>query len=140
MGLMRRLPLNLRWQTLRLVCVGRIDGLRRLLVVCGSLQLFFFLLDEGALIGPMTFVSAMNAAVGYFLLSAGVFPPAPIGVASVAPPSSVVLRPGVAGFVAGDRVHGFWGLRLLGLIWLWSVAIARPLLIHLFNSPVLSSA
>ena len=61
--------MNLRRRTLRLVCVGRIDGLRRLLGVCGSLQLFFFLLDEGALISPMTFVSAMNAAVGYFLFS-----------------------------------------------------------------------
>ena len=98
----------------------------------------FFLLDEGALTCPMTFVSAMNAAVGYFLLSAGVFPPAPIGVASVAPPS-IVLRPGVAGFVTGDRVHGLWGLRLLGLMWLRSVAIAQPLLIHLFDSPAFSS-
>ena len=122
-----------------LVCVGRIDGLRRLLVVCGSLQLFFFLLDEGALISPMTFVSAMNATVRNFLLSAGVFPPTMIGVASVAPPSSVVLRPGVAGFVTGDCVHGLWGLRLLGLMRLRSVAIARPLLIHLFDSPAFSS-
>ena len=86
--------------------MGRIDGLRRLLVVCGSLQLFFFVLDEGAFIGSMTFVSAMNAAVGYFLFSVRVFPPTPIGVASVAPPSSIVLRPGVAGFVAVDRVYG----------------------------------
>ena len=105
MRLMRRLPLNLRWRALRLVSVGIIDWLRRLLGVCGSLQLFFFLLDEGALISPMTFVSAMNAAVGYFLFSAGGFPPTPIGDAAVAPPSSVVLRPGVAGFVTGDRVH-----------------------------------
>ena len=88
-----------------LVGVGTVDGLRWLLGSCGSLQLFFFLLDEGALISPMTFVSAMNAAVWYFLFSVGVFPPTPIGVASVAPPSSIVLRPGVAGFVTGDRVH-----------------------------------
>ena len=86
----------------------------------------------------MTFVSAMNAAVRDFLLLAGVFPPTSIRIVSVAPPSSVVLRPGVAGFVTGDRVHGFWGLRLLGLIWLRSVAIARPLLIHLFDSLALS--
>ena len=98
----------------------------------------FFLLDEGALIRPMTFVSAMNAAVGYFLFSVRVFPPTPIGVASVAPPSSVVLRPGVAGFVTGDRVHGLRGLRLFSLMWLQSVAIARSLLIHIFNSPALS--
>ena len=135
---MRRLPLNLRWRALRLVCVGKIDGLRRLLGICGSLQLFLFLLDEGALISPMTFVSAMNAAVWYFLFSAEVFPPTTIGVASVAPPSSVVLRPGVAGFVTGDHVHGLRGLRLRSLIWLRSVAIARPLLIHLFNSSVFS--
>ena len=121
-----------------MACVCRIDGLRWLFAICGSLQLFFFLLDEGALIGPMTFVSAMNATVGYFLLSAGVFPPTMIGVASVAPPSSVVLRPGVAGFITGDHVHGLRGLRLFSLIWLRSVAIARSLLIHLFNSLTLT--
>ena len=120
--------------------MGTVDGLRRLLGVCGSLQLFFFLLDEGALTRPMTFVSAMNAAVRDFLLSAGVFPPTSNRIVPVAPPSSVILRPGVAGFDAGDRVHGFWGLRLLSLIWLRSVAISRPLLIHLFDSPALSSA
>ena len=106
MGLMRRLPLNLQWRTLRLVCVGRIDGLRRLLVVCGSLQLFFFLLDEGALISPVAFVSVVNGAVGDFLFPAGVLFPTTIGIASIAPPSSVVLRPGVACFVTGDRVYG----------------------------------
>ena len=106
MGLMRRLPLNLRWRALRLVSVGIVDRLRRLLGVCSSVQLFFLLLDEGALTRPMAFVSAMNAAIRNFLLSAGVFSPTTIGVASVAPPSSVVLRPGVAGFVAGDRVYG----------------------------------
>ena len=121
----------------RLVVVGVIDVLRRLFGVCGSVQFFFLLLDEGALTRPMTLVSAMNAAVGYFLPSAGVFPPTP--VASFAPPSSVVLSPGVASFVTGDRVHGLWGLRLLGLMWLRSVAIARPVLIHLFDSPALSS-
>ena len=82
-----------------LVGVGTVDRLRWLLGVYGSLQLFFFLLDEGALTRPMTFVSAVNAAVRNFLLLAGVLPPATIGVASFAPPSSVVLRPGVAGFV-----------------------------------------
>ena len=71
-----------------------------------------FLLDEGALIRPMTFVSAMNAAVWYFLFSAEVFPPTTIGVASVAPPSSVVLRPGVTDFVTGDRVHSLRGSSL----------------------------
>ena len=100
-----------------------IDGLRRLFGVCGPVQHFFLLLDEGALTRPMTLVSAMNAVVGYFLPSAGVFPPTPVGVASVAPPSSIVLRLGVAGFVAGDRVHGLRGLCLLGLIWLRSVVI-----------------
>ena len=121
---MRRLPLNLRWRALLLVCVGRIDGLRWLLVVCGSLQLFFFLLYKGALTHPMAFVSAVNTAVRDFLFSAGVFPPTMIGVASVAPPSSVVLRPGVAGFVTGDRVPGLRGLRLFSLMWLRTVAIA----------------
>ena len=42
MWLMRRLPLNLRWRALRLVGVGIVDGLRWLLGVCGSIQLFFF--------------------------------------------------------------------------------------------------
>ena len=87
----------------------------------------------------MAFVSAMNAAIRNFLLSAGVFSPTTIGVASVAPPSSVVLRPGVAGCVTGDCVHDLWGLHLLSLMWLRSVAIARPLLIHLFDFPALSS-
>ena len=86
----------------------------------------------------MAFVSAMNAAVRDFLLSAGVFPPTSNRIVLVAPPSSVVLRPGVAGFITGDHVHGLWGLRSLILIWLRSVAIARPLLIHLFDSPALS--
>ena len=87
--------------------MGIVDGLRRLLSVCGSIQLFFFfLLDEGALTRPMTFVSTVNTTVRNFLLSAGVLPPATIGVASFAPPSSVVLRPGVACFVTGDRVYG----------------------------------
>ena len=98
--------MNLRWRALWLVSVGIVDGLRRLLVVCGSLQLFFFLLDEGALISPVAFVSAVNAAVGDFLFPAGVFFPTTTGIASIAPPSSVVLRMGVAGFVAGDRVYG----------------------------------
>ena len=116
-----------------------VDGLWRLFGVCASVEFFFLLLDEGAVTRPVTLVSAMNAAVGHFLLSAGIFPPTPIGVTSVAPPSSVALRPGVTGFVTGDRVHDLWGLRLLGLMWLWSVAIARPLLIHLFDPPALSS-
>ena len=110
----------------------------QMLGVCGSVELFFLLLDEGALTRPMTLVSAMNAAVGYFLSSAGIFPPTPVGVASVAPPSSVILRPGVAGFITGDRVDGLRGLCLLSLMWLRSVAIARSLLIHLFDSPALS--
>ena len=118
--------------------MGTIDGLWRLLGICGSLQLFFFLLDEGALIGPMTFISAMNAAVWYFLFSAGVFPSTTIGVASFAPHSSIVLRPEVAGFVTGDHVHGLRDLHLLSLMWLRSVMIARPLLIHLFDSSALS--
>ena len=121
---MRKLPLNLWWRDLLLVGVGTVHGLRWLLGFCGSLQLFFFLLDEGALTRPMTFVSAVNAAVGYLLFSVGVFPPTPIGVASVAPPSSVVLRPRVAGFVTGDCVHRLQGLRLFSLVWLWSIAIA----------------
>ena len=120
--------------------MGAVDGLRRLLGVCGSIQLFVFLFDEGALTRPMTFVSAMNAAVGYFLPSAGVIPLTPTGVASVAPPSSVVLRLGVAGFVTRDRVHGLRGLRLFSLIWLRSVTIARSLLVHLFDSLALSFA
>ena len=64
----------------------------------------------------MTFVSAVNAIVRNFLLSARVLPPATIGVASFAPPSSVVVRPGVAGFITGDRVHGLRCFRLLGLM------------------------
>ena len=117
--------------------MGTIDGLRRLLGVCGSLQLFFFLLDEGALTLPMTFVSAMNAAVRNFLLSAGVFPPTSIRIVPVAPPSFVVLRPGVAGFVTGDRVHSLRCFCLLGLMLVRSVAITPPVCIRFFDSPTL---
>jgi len=124
------------WWASRLAVVSVIDGLRRLFGVCGSVQFFFLLFDEGALTRPMTFVSAMNAAVGYFLLSAGVFPPAPIGVASVAPPS-IVLRPGVAGFVTGDRVHSLRCFCLLGLMLVRSVAITPPVCIRFFDSPTL---
>ena len=125
------------WRASRLVVVGEVDGLRRLFSVCGSVQLFFLLLDEGALTRPMTLVSTMNAAVGYFLPSARVLSPTLIGVASVAPPS-VVLRLGVAGFIGGDRVHSLRGLRLFSLMWLQSIAIARSLLIHLFDSSTLT--
>ena len=134
---MRRLPLNLRWRALRLVGVGIVDGLRRLLSVCGSIQLFFLLFDEGALTRPMTFVSAMNAAVRDFLLSAGVFPPTSIRIVSVAPPSSVVLRPGVAGFVTGDRVDGLRCFCLLGLMLVRTVVITSHVRIHFFNSSML---
>ena len=126
------------WRASRLVVVNVIDRLRWLFGVCGSVQLFFLFLDEGALTRPMTFVSAMNAAVGNFLPSAGVFPPTPVGVASVAPPSSVVLRPGVAGFVTGDRVHGLRCFRLLGLMLVRTVAITSPVRIHFFDSSTLS--
>ena len=107
-----------------LVVVSVIDGLRRLFGVCASVKLFFLLLDERAITRPMTLVSAMYTAIGYFLSSTGVFPPTADGVASVAPPSSVVLRPGVVGFVTGDRVHSLRGLRLFSLVWLRSIAIA----------------
>ena len=118
--------------------MGVIDGLRQLLGVCASVEFFFLLLDEGAIAHPMSLVPAMNAAVWDFLPSASVVPAATVGVASIAPPSSVVLRPGVAGFVAGDRVHGLRDLCLFSLVCLRSVAIAQSLLIHLFDSPELS--
>ena len=135
---MQRLPLDLWWRASRLVVVGVVDGLRGLFGVCASVKLFFLLLDEGAVTRPMTLVSAMYTAIGYFLPSTGVFPPTAVGIASVAPPSSVVLRPGVAGFVTGDCVHGLRGLRLFSLMWLRSITIVRSLLIHLFDSPALS--
>ena len=115
-----------------------IDEFRQLFGVCASVKLFFLLLDEGAVTRPMTLVSAMYTAIGYFLPSAGVFSPTAVGIASVAPPSSVVLRPGVVGFITGVRVHDLWGLRLFSLMWLPSVAIARSLLIHLFDSLTLT--
>ena len=93
-----------------------IDGLRGLFGACASIELFFLFLNEGEITRPVILVSAMNTVVGYFLPSAGVFPLTPTGVASVAPPSSVVLRPGVAGFVTGYCVHGLWDLRLFSLM------------------------
>ena len=80
----------------------------------------------------------MNAAVRDFLPSAGVISAAAVGVASVAPPSSVVLRPGVARFIAGDRIHILRGLRLLGLVRPRSVVVMRSLLVHLFESSPLT--
>ena len=121
----------------RLIVVSVIDGLRRL-GASALIKLLFLLFNEGAVARPMTLVSAMDAAVWYFLPSDRVFSAATVGVASVAPPSSVVLRPGVAGFVIGDRVHGLWVLCLFSLMWLRSIAIARSLHIHLFDSPTLT--
>ena len=133
MGLLRRLSLDLWWRASRLVDVIAVDRLWWL-GTCASIKLFFLLLDEGAITRPMTLIYAMNTAVGYFLPSVGIFPPTSIGIVSVTPPSSVVLRLGVTGFVTGDRVHDLWGLRLLGLVWLRLVVIARPLRVHLFDS------
>ena len=138
MRLLRRLPLDLWGWASRLVAVSVIDRLWRLFGVCASVKLFFLLLDEGAITRLMTLVSAMNAAVGYFLPLAGVFSVITVGIVSVAPPSSIVLRPGVVGFVTGDRVHGLPGLRLLSLMCLPSIAIVRSLLIHLFDSSMLT--
>ena len=111
---------------------GVVDGLRRL-GVGASVEFFFLLLDEGAIARPMSLVPAMNAAVWDFLPSTGVVSTAAVGVASIAPPSSVVLRLGVTHFITRDRVHGLRGLCLLSLVWLCSVAVARPLLVHLFK-------
>ena len=108
----------------RLVVVSVIDRLRGLFGACASIELFFLFLNEGEITRPVILVSAMNTVVGYFLPSAGVFPPTPVGIVSVAPPFSVVLRPGVAGFITGDRVHGLRGLRLFSVLWLRSIAIA----------------
>ena len=124
MSLLRRLPLDLWGRASRLVVVSVVDGLRQLLGVCASVELFFLLLDEGAITRPMTLIYAMNTAVGYFLPSVGIFPATAVGIASVTNPSSVVLRPGVTGFVTGDCVHGLWGLRLFSLMRLQSIAIA----------------
>ena len=74
----------------RLIVVSVIDGLRGLFGACASIELFFLFLNEGEITRPVILVSAMNTVVGYFLPSAGVFPPIPVGIVSVAPPSSVV--------------------------------------------------
>ena len=134
MGLLRRLPLG-RWGQASLLVVvgGVVDGLRRLGV--GALvEFFFLLLDEGAIAHPMSLVPAMNAAVWDFLPSASVVPAATVGVASIAPPSSIVLRSGVACFIAGDRIHGHRILRLFGLMRPRPIVVVHPLLYHLFES------
>ena len=128
-GLSRGLPLGSWGQTSRLVVVG---GVVDRLGVSASVEFFFLLLDEGAIAHPMSLVPAMNAAVWDFLPSAGVVPAATVGVASIAPPSSIVLRSGVACFIAGDRVHDLRGLRLLSLVRPRSVVVAHPLRVHLF--------
>ena len=138
MRLLRKLPLDLWGRASRLIVVSVIDGLRGLFGACVSIELFFLFLNEGEITRPVILVSAMNTVVGYFLPSAGVFPPIPVGIVSVAPPFSVVLRPGVAGFVTRDRVHGLRGLRLFSLMWLRPVTIVRSLLIHLFDSSMLT--
>ena len=72
-----------------------------------SVGLFFLFLDDGAFVCAMPLVFAMYVAVWGFWPSVGVVSaPAVVVVASVAHPSSVDLRPGVASFVTGDRVHG----------------------------------
>ena len=123
-------------QASRLIVIGGvIDRLRRLSVA--SVKFFFLFFDKGAIeiAHRMPLVLAMDAAIWSFLPSAGVVSAAAVGVASVAPPSSVVLRPGVAHFVTGDRVHGLRSLRLVGLVWFRPFAVPRPLLVH----PVKSS-
>jgi len=130
--LLWRLPLSGWEQASWLVVVGCVvDGLRRL-GVGASVEFFFLLLDEGAIARPMPLVPVVNAAVGDFLPSAGVVSVAAVGFASIAPPSFVVLRPGVARFIAGDRVHDLRGLRLLSLVRPRSVVVAHPLRVHLF--------
>ena len=121
-----------------MVIVGVVDGLRGLFGARASIELFFLFRNEGEITRPVILVSAMNTVVGYFLPSAGVFPPTPVGIVSVAPPFSVVLRPGVAGFITGDRVHGLWCFRLLGLMLVRTVAITSPVRIHFFDSSTLS--
>ena len=114
MRLLRRLPL-IRWgRASRLVVLSSVvDRLWRM-GVHASVKLFFLLLDEGAITHPMTLISAMNAAVGDFLPSAGVVSTSTVGVASVALLFSVVLSSGVIGFITGDSVHC---LRSLHLCW-----------------------
>jgi hypothetical protein len=80
----------------------------------------------------------MNATIWDFLPSAGVISAAVVGVALIAPLSSVGMRPRVAGIVTGDHVYDLLGLRLFSLMWLRSVAITRPLLVHLFDSSALT--
>ena len=84
---------------MRLVGMGGvIDGLRRLSVA--SVKFFFLFFDKGAIACPRPLVLAMDATIWSFLPLADVVSTAAVGVASVAPPSSVVVRPGVVRFIA----------------------------------------
>jgi len=86
-------------QASRLIVMGGvIDGLRRLSVA--SVKFFFLFFDKGAIDCPRPLVLAMDATIWSFLPSAEVVSTAAVGVASVAPPSSVVVRPGVVRFIA----------------------------------------
>jgi hypothetical protein len=137
-SLLRRLPLGKWIQTSRLVVMGGVvDGLR-LLGVGTSVEFVFLFLDEGAVARPVSLVPTVDTIVWDFLPSAGVVSVAAVRVASVTPASSVFLRPGVACFVVEDRVHCLRGLRLLSLVRPHPVAVARPLLIHFFESSLLA--
>ena len=70
---------------------GVVDGLRWLSVA--SVELFFLLFDDGALICPMPLVFVVDVALWGFLPSVGVVSAPAIIVASLAPPSSVDWRP-----------------------------------------------
>jgi hypothetical protein len=118
---------------------GVIDGLWRLrLLSVTSVKFIFLLFDKEALARPVPLVLAIDTAVWDFLLSSGVVSAAAVGVASVAPPSSIVLRMGVARFVARDCVHCLRGLRLIGLVRPRSFTVLRSLLVHLFKSSPLA--
>jgi hypothetical protein len=134
MRMIQRLQLVGWGQASRLVVSGGvINGLRQL-GVGASVKFHFLLLDKGAFTCPMPLVLSMDAAVWNFLPSTGVASAATVGVASVAPLSSIVLRPGVVCFVVGDRIHGLRGLCLLGFVWSRSIAVMRLLLVLLFES------
>ena len=114
-----------------------IDGLWRL-GASALIKLLFLLFNEGAVARPMTLVSAMDAAVWYFLPSAGVFSSTAVGIASVAPPSSIIVRPGVARFITGDCVYDLWGLRLVDLVRPQPFLVPHPMLIDLFKTSPLA--
>ena len=109
-----------------------------------TIELLLPLDGDGAFVGPMAFVFAVEVAERDFLSSAAIVLSGTvvslIVVVSLAPPSSVAVRPGVAWLFFGDCVDCILVLWLVNMPWLRVQPFAVScflLLIHLLDPPPL---